>query len=153
MNSIKIRANDLLSQTSFTHSKSINDHITPQSSTAWVSMIYTLLLFQPHLAPRTPPENLISPSQTHNSISLQWDRIPFLDQNGPNFRYAVFYRVFGSGDSLTNITAETNTTTIQNLMSFTTYSIFIRAQNDIGVGRPSNTIQARTLAARELHSS
>ncbi len=38
-------------------------------------------------------------------------------------------------------------------MSFTTYDIVIQAQNDIGVGRPSNIIQARTLAARELHSS
>ena len=118
-----------------------------------VSLIYPLIPFPPCLAPRTPPENLISPSQTHNSISVQWDSIPFLDQNGPNFRYAVSYRVFGNGDASLNVTAETNTITIQNLMSLTTYSIVIRAQNDIGVGRPSNTIQARTLAARELHSS
>ena len=76
--------------------------------------------------------------------------IPFLEQNGPNFQYVVFYRVYGSAEMPLNITATANTATIQNLMSFTMYSIFIRAQNDVGMGPPSLTIQVTTLAAREL---
>lgn len=94
--------------------------------------------------------NLMSPSQTYNSISLQWDGIPFLNQNGPNFQYIVFYRVYNSGDSPLSINAKADNATISNLMSFTVYSIFVQAQNSIGTGPSSDTINVTTLAAREL---
>ena len=76
--------------------------------------------------------------------------IPYLTRNGPNIRYIITLQVQGSSDPPRIITRETNTAFIVDLLSLTTYEIFITASNSEGNAPVmSQTVQFTTLARRE----
>ena len=93
--------------------------------------------------------NLQATSVTYNSISLGWDMIPFLYRNGPNFQYIVAYRVASSSPPSLTIAVTTNAATLQNLMPFTTYAIYVQGENSAGRGMQSTMLNITTLPARE----
>lgn len=94
--------------------------------------------------------NFVLDELTYNSISFSWEMSQFLDRNGPNFQYVGFYRVSGSTGPLLNVTVTTNAITLLNLMSFTSYTGYVQAQNSAGLGMQSILINATTQTAREL---
>ena len=98
-------------------------------------------------APSAPPTNLINVSTEAFSVSIQWDIIDFLNQNGPNFVYNVSYSVEGNDQVLYFTTPSTNAT-ISNLTAFTTYDITVSGVNDVGMG-PSDALTIQTLQSSE----
>ena len=77
---------------------------------------------------------------TSSTITVQWGEVPCADQNGAVTGYSVQYRVIGSGNTQTATVngADVTQTTIENLMSSTTYSIEVAAVNSGGTGEYSD---------------
>ena len=98
-------------------------------------------------APSAPPTNLTNVSTEAFSVSIQWDSIDFLNQNGPNFVYNMSYSVEGDDQVLYLTTPNTNAT-ISDLTPFTTYNITVSTVNDVGMG-PSASLTIQTLQSSE----
>ena len=77
-------------------------------------------------APPIPFEN----ASAFTNITVSWEEISFLDQNGPDFVYIVFY--VGNGVEM-NTTTSNNLATITDLEECTNYSITVGTQNSQGV--------------------
>ena len=99
-------------------------------------------------APSAPPTNLINVSTEAFSVSIQWDSIDFLNQNGPNFVYNVSYSVEGDSGEESFTTVLPNAT-ISGLKGSITYEIRVRGQNAIGLGPQSVVLTTTTLEACE----
>ena len=83
----------------------------------------------------------VTPSSTSSStITVEWGEVPCADQNGAITGYSVLYGVVGSGNTQTMAVdgATVTQTTIENLMSSTTYSIEVAAVNSAGTGEYSD---------------
>ena len=107
-----------------------------------------------HISVSTVPDGVVSnittTEITYNSISLYWEMIPYLNQNGPNIRYIITLQEQGSSDPPRIITRATNTAFIVDLLTLTTYEIFITASNSEGNALiMSQIVQFTTLARRE----
>ena len=84
--------------------------------------------------------SVTSSSTSSSTITLQWGEVPCADQNGAITGYSVQYGVMGSGNTQTITVdgADVTETTIENLMSSTTYSIEVAAVNSAGTGEYSD---------------
>ena len=80
--------------------------------------------------------SVTTPSSSFSTTTVQWGEVPCIDQNGVITGYSVQYVVVGSGNTMTMPVdgAATTQTTIDNLMSSTTYSIQVAAVNSEGTG-------------------
>ena len=95
------------------------------------------------LVPSAGPVGVRVGEVTSSTITVQWGEVPCIHQNGVITGYSVKYEVMGSGDTMT-MAASVNETTIDNLMSSTTYSIQVAAVNSEGTGVYSDPITATT---------
>ena len=103
-----------------------------------VLLILSVFLFLS--APTAAPESVTTPSVTSSTITVQWEMVPCIHQNGPITGYSVRYGVMGSGSSQ-NVTvsgASETGTIISDLMSSTTYVVQVAAVNGNGTGVYSN---------------
>ena len=94
-------------------------------------------------APDSPPTNLVNVSIGAFGVDIQWNRIRFLNENGPEFLYQISYTSMGGLDTF-NITTSKNTATIGNLKPFIVYAIAVSGMNTIGNGPSSTTLTIRT---------
>ena len=87
-------------------------------------------------APSAPPSSVSATVENSTSITVRWGEVPCIHQNGVITGYSVQYGVVGSGNTTTMPVggADTTQTTIDNLMSSTTYSIQVAAVNSEGTG-------------------
>ena len=92
--------------------------------------------------PSAPPENVSFTSKS-TSITVQWEMVPCIHQNGPITGYSVRYGVMGSGSTQTETVSGTQTT-ISNLMPSTNYSFEVAAVNGVGTGNYSYPLTTRT---------
>ena len=115
-----------------------------ESTTPIISCHFSLY-FLPS-APSAAPNAVMVTMTTDTTITLQWGEVDCTDHNGEITGYSVTYGVEGSdspqtmdvpGDDVTE-------TTIQNLMSSTTYSIEVAAVNSAGTGPYGDSITAET---------
>ena len=83
---------------------------------------------------------------TSSTITVQWERVPCIHQNGDITGYSVRYGVMGSGNKETVETSETEIT-LSSLMPETDYEISVAALNTEGIGVSTNT-SATTSAGR-----
>ena len=87
--------------------------------------------------PSAPPSSVNATVENSTSITVQWGEVPCIHQNGDITGYSVQYRVVGSGNTPQTMDvggADTTQTTIDNLMSSTTYSIQVATVNSEGTG-------------------
>ena len=87
-------------------------------------------------APSAAPTNVDVPVINSTAITVQWEMIPCIEQNGDITGYIVRYgsqTQSVSGGSVTE-------TTISNLTPSTTYNVRVAAMNDADTGPFSNSI-------------
>ena len=95
-------------------------------------------------APTAPPSNVSVTEVTSSTITVQWEMVPCIHQNGPITGYSVRYGVMGSGSSEAVSGASETETIISDLMSSTTYVVEVAAVNGNGTGVYSNPISQLT---------
>ena len=91
-------------------------------------------------APSAPPSSVNAMVESSTSVTVQWGSVPCIHQNGAITGYSVQYGVNGSGDTETMTVngADMTQTTIEDLVSSTTYSIEVAAVNSAGAGEYSD---------------
>ena len=99
------------------------------------------------LVPSAGPVGVEMGETTSSTITVHWGEVPCIHQNGVITGYSVKYEVMGSGNTPQTMAvdgASVNETTIENLMSSTTYSIQVAAVTSEGTGVYSDPINATT---------
>ena len=92
-------------------------------------------------APSAAPNSVSVSEVTSSSITVQWEAVPCIEQNGNITGYIVWYGSQTqslSGGSVTE-------TTISDLTPSTTYNIEVAAVNNADTGDYSNSISIMTL--------
>ena len=92
-----------------------------------ITLEITLLTYT---VPAVAPATLFEHSSAFTNINVSWHKISFLDENGPDFTYIVFYV---SNGVEVNTTTLNNFATITDLEECTNYSITVGTQNSQGV--------------------
>ena len=97
-------------------------------------------------APTAPPSNVSVTDVTSSNISVQWEMVPCIHQNGDITGYSVRYGVMGSGSTQTVAVsgASETETMISDLMPSTTYVVQVAAVNGNGAGVYSSNESALT---------
>ena len=93
-------------------------------------------------APSAAPTNVDVPVINSTTITVQWEAVPCIEQNGDITGYIVRYgsqTQSVSGGSVTE-------TTISNLTPSTTYNFRVAAVNDADTGGFSSTLFIMTLS-------
>ena len=97
------------------------------------------------IAPSAAPSSVSSTGFVFN-ITVQWETLDCIDQNGDITGYSVRYEAVDSG-STDSVTVEGNSTTsdtVTGLNSSTTYSVEVAAVNGAGVGVYSDPLSVST---------
>lgn len=82
-------------------------------------------------------------------ISVSWDEVPPIDQNGPITSYEVLYQTTLNGISETVTVSGTElSTTLRELEELTSYNISVRANTSAGAGPYSEKMEEQTLQNR-----
>ena len=111
---------------------------------------FTILLLVPSAAPKS-----LSVSQvTSSSITVQWEPVQCIHQNGEITGYLIQYGVASSGIVQSMLISGESATdaAIKNLRPDTVYEIFISAINSEGTGINSSKISEKTLDEGRQHS-
>ncbi|XP_068726160.1 phosphatidylinositol phosphatase PTPRQ-like [Montipora capricornis] len=88
--------------------------------------------------PNAPPVNISGRNESSNSIFVQWNQVPAVDQNGVILSYTVTYRALPSGSEQTEyVIAPTTSATLTGLNEYTNYSITVFASTIKGPGNRS----------------
>ena len=111
-----------------------------------VPCLFSLLYSEPltHTAPSAAPSDVRATSKS-SSITVQWGEVDCIHRNGEITGYSVRYGVQGqSTQTMTVSGGDTTMTTIQGLMSSTTYSIEVAAVNSVDTGPYSDPMAVET---------
>jgi len=113
------------------------------------------------IGPVGSPRLVRSTSVTSNSISLEWEKVDCLEQNGPIIAYTVSYRN-GQGQPALMTTSNLEITLTQ-LLSDELYTIIVAASNAVGNGPFSpelvvslpiaGKVRQRTILIKRQHHS
>ena len=106
-----------------------------------------------HTAPSEPPSN-VGATSTSSTITVQWEMVPCIHRNGDMTGYSVRYTEVESGSTQTIPVsrADTLTTTIEDVMSSTNYSIEVAAVNGDLIGIYSDPVIEETPQSELGHS-
>ena len=107
----------------------------------YVSLVHSVSLschFPP--GPAKPPENVRGHNLSSTSIRVDWDAVPFEDQNGVIHGYRVRYNKSGEGEEENVVSSGTTNKTLINLNEFTVYNICVLAFTAKGNGPQNCTI-------------
>ena len=87
-------------------------------------------------APSAPPSSVRVTDVTSSTITVQWEMVPCIHQNGPITGYSVRYGVMGSGSSQTETVSGASVTevTLSSLLKYTNYAVQVAAVNSADTG-------------------
>ena len=95
--------------------------------------------------PSAAPTFVYISNVTFSSITVQWEAVDCIHQNGNITGYSVYYWVQRSSILSVNVSGGTAMAfTLTGLSSSTTYNIDVAAINNAGVGKHSNSITVKT---------
>ena len=105
-------------------------------------------------APSGPPQNVRATSNTSTTITVEWDGVECLQRNTEITGFTVHYDP-PSSDGTDEATAsgsgrEGGGVTLTGLTHFTSYSIEVASDSDLGRGPFSDAITVETAEGREL---
>ena len=105
--------------------------------------------------PSSPPDNVIALSSSSTTITVSWDIVPPIDQNGIITMYEVFYQpleTFGGviGTLTRNVSAPDMSVVLTNLQEFVNYNISVRAYTSVGEGLYSGDFTVQTQEGSKL---
>ena len=97
------------------------------------------------LAPASPPDNVATNSVSSTEISVTWDIVPLINQNGVITMYEVLYQpleTFNGAirDLTVMVSASEMSVVLMNLQEYVNYAISIRAYTSVGGGPYSEAI-------------
>ena len=96
-------------------------------------------------APSAAPTSVHTSDVTFFSITIHWEGVNCIHQNGHITGYSVRYWVQRSSTHTLNVSGGTTTAfTLTGLSNSTTYSIDVAAVNNAGIGRYSDSIMVKT---------
>ncbi len=107
--------------------------------------------------PASPPSNVNVMADSSTSITVTWNIVPPIDQNGMITMYEVIYQpqeTFGGAIASASRTLPVTdmSVVLTNLEEFVGYAIFIRAFTSLGAGPFSNgVIQTTNTDGSYLH--
>ena len=98
-----------------------------------ILLLYMLI----HVEPARPPTNVVAMSTSSSTISVEWQEVTPIDQNGVITMYEVLYEpleTFGGAiGPVTQVVDDQDTSVIlTGLQEYVTYSISVRAFTEIG---------------------
>ncbi len=101
-------------------------------------------------APSSPPDSVTASANSSTSITVTWDMVPAIDQNGIITMHEVLYQpleTFGGLISTQTLNASGLERSIMliNLQEFVNYNISVRAYTSVGNGPYSSEVTALTL--------
>ncbi|XP_032382542.1 uncharacterized protein il12rb1 isoform X2 [Etheostoma spectabile] len=111
------------------------------------------IFYEKEGAPRRAPQDLISFSETHTSVTLSWKAIPFADQQGYLTRYVLCSVKISSQDvwkECFNISTSLVTYRLENLSPGAKYNISLVGVTQVGEG-PEATVTINTLPERPVN--
>ena len=97
-------------------------------------------MFLSFLVPSAAPRNLLATSVTETSISIWWEEIECLDQNGPITGYTILL----NGSLLATTRPSVREFTLTSLSPQTSYSVIVFGVNAQGNG-PTHSISVQTV--------
>ena len=110
------------------------------------------MLFLPPTEPTTPPQNVQAAAFNSTQITVTWEEVLAIDQNGIIVIYEVRFDPLQFTEVLT--TEYINTTAMSavlpGLQEFVDYNIGVRAYTSVGPGPFSDDVTERTFENREL---
>ena len=96
-------------------------------------------------APSAAPTSVHTSDVTFFSITIHWEGVNCIHQNGHITGYSVRYWVQRISTHTLNVSGGTTTAfTLTGLSNSTTYSIDVAAVNNAGIGRYSDSIMVKT---------
>ena len=97
--------------------------------------------------PSAAPTSVSVSEVTSSSITVQWEAVDCIHQNGDITGYSVRYGEIGSAEREKTVSMTSSVTmyTITGLSTFTNYSIEVAAVNSAGAGVYSDDIIVETL--------
>jgi receptor-type tyrosine-protein phosphatase Q len=98
--------------------------------------------------PDSEPQLLMASDITSESFYLSWSPPPVEDHNGVITGYTIQVTNASTGEIFT-VTSQENSTEIQSLRPFTTYTCVVAAQTSAGIGPYSTTVMIQTGEAGE----
>ncbi|XP_041091978.1 neurofascin homolog (chicken) a isoform X29 [Polyodon spathula] len=84
--------------------------------------------------PELIPQGIRGKGSRKTNMEITWEMIPGMDQNGPNFRYVVWWRRRDSREEWKNITTTYLKYVVTDTDTYIPYEIRVQAQNDFGLG-------------------
>ena len=88
---------------------------------------------------------------TSSSITVQWEMVPCIHRNGDITGYSVQYTGSGSTQTLSVSGGDVTEATITGLTASTSYSVRVRAMNDVGTGLLSSSQSTVTLGNSDIN--
>ncbi|XP_034738233.1 interleukin-12 receptor subunit beta-1 isoform X2 [Etheostoma cragini] len=111
------------------------------------------IFYEKEGVPRRAPQDLISFSETHNSVTLSWKAIPFVDQQGFLTHYVLCSVKISSQNmwkECFNISTLLVTYHLENLSPGAKYNISLVGVTQVGEG-PEATVTINTLLERPVN--
>ena len=99
--------------------------------------------------PDSAPRNVVAMNTSATSITVMWDIVPEIDQNGVITMYEVLYvplETFNGtiGENTTNVTSMVMMANLTGLEGNVNYNISVRAYTEIGPGPYSEPVTELT---------
>ena len=106
----------------------------------------------PYTEPATPPQNVQATAFSSTQITVTWNEVPAIEQNGDIVVYEVRFEPLQFTEVL--LTEYRNTTNMSavltGLQQYVEYNISVRAYTSVGPGFLSEDVTERTFEDREL---
>ena len=105
-------------------------------------------------APSAAPTSVHTSDITFFSITIHWEGVDCIHQNGNITGYSVRYWVPRSSTHILNVSGGTTTAfTLTGLSNSTTYSIDVAAVNNAGIGKYSDAMPVMKTSKRKYYNA
>ena len=116
----------------------------------YILCIYLNFTFSLSTVPHSPPTDIQATSTTPTEITVTWDIVPSIDQNGIITMYEVLYVPLETfteaiGNLTRNVSMPEMSVVLTDLQEFNSYDIFVRAYTSVGEGPYSSALTITTL--------
>ena len=101
--------------------------------------------------PATPPQNVQTMAPSSTEITVTWEEVPAIDENGIIINYEVQFEQLEFTETLSTSSVNTSdlTVVINSLQEYVQYNISVRAYTSVGPGPYSDHVTQRTLEDRK----
>ena len=103
------------------------------------------MLYLFHVAPSSPPDNVVATAESSTSIQVSWEEVPAIDQNGIITQYEVMYEPSDGQTATQSMTTLNTSILLNNIQEYANYNITARAYTSLGEGPFSTAVTIKSL--------